>query len=141
MPAQVNGGRGEYFPAAAAPLRDVADEKGTIGPEAAGELLESCGSEIQFEEPVHHFQRQGAVGRAAAEACTHRNALFDPNGHGSYAVFVPKQTPRLCREVIKRVVQFAKQTGEAQYDDEVIQKIEESVQEKVPASSLVLEFI
>ena len=84
-------------------MRDVADEKGTIGPEAAGELLELRGSEIQFEEPVHHFKRQGAVGRAAAEACTHRNALFDPNGHGSYAVFVPKQTPRLCREVIKRV--------------------------------------
>ena len=33
-------------------------------------------------------------------------------------------------EEIERVVDFIKQTGEAQYDDEVIQKIEESVQEK-----------
>ena len=33
-------------------------------------------------------------------------------------------------EEIERVVQFAKQTGEAQYSDEVMQKIEESVQEK-----------
>jgi len=33
-------------------------------------------------------------------------------------------------EEIERVVEFVKQTGEAHYDDEVIQKIEESVQER-----------
>ena len=33
-------------------------------------------------------------------------------------------------EEIERVVSFVKQTGEAQYDDDVIAKIEESVQEK-----------
>ena len=36
----------------------------------------------------------------------------------------------IAPEEIERVVQFIKQTGEAQYDDEVIAKIEESVQEK-----------